>query len=311
MNRIFSWAVVVLIGLVALAAITLWITLDPGPSEPNQAQWKEAASVIADEFKPGDGIRVHPFWLVDSAAVLSGISNEGYRPGIIDLTLPPDPMFVARHKRLWVVSALGRSDIPAPSGLEHSFQKQSDGLIEIRRYNIPPLTGFVDLMTLLPKATVVRYGGRSKKRACHWNGSMHNCNGRNWENIKIEHKHVGGSPRRCIVLHPYPNRATVALTFPSVKLAGGLLFRAGFTLEAARRDEGSDTSLKITLNDAVVHERVEPKNSWRWKSVWIDTTDQRGKNGVITFEVSAEKEAWRELCIDGYVLPARPASLQR
>ena len=292
--------------MVALAVLALWISLDPGSPEPNRRDWEAAKSVIQDEFKPGDGIRIHPFWLRDSAAILSTLTVQGHAVGDVDLSLPPDPMYAARHKYLWIVSAMGRDDLPLPSAdAPLEFERKISESMTLSRYKVQNSPLVTDLLEQLPTATVERWIGSGKRTQCRWNQDRHKCRGEAWQDVRVEQKEVGGSPRRCIVMHPYPDRATVGVRFEKVKFSKGILIRSGFTLEAARRSQGSDATIIFRVNGQQVASRIAGRNAWEWAPTWVDTTQHDGKIGTFSVEVSAVKQDYRELCLDAYVL-SRP-----
>jgi hypothetical protein len=306
MQKWLSVSFLVLCAVVALAVFALWSSLDPGPPEPSQRDWEAAKAVIQDELQPGDGIRVHPFWLRDAASVLSTLNIEGQALGIVDLSLPPDPMFAARHKNLWIVSAMGREDLPVPSPFApFDFEKKISDTMTVRRYPVQNSPLVLDLLKQLSTAAVERWIGSGKRTRCRWIQNRHKCPGEAWQDLRVEHKEVGGSPRRCLVMHPFPDQGTVGITFPNVTFSKGILVRSGFTLEAARRAQGSDANVVFRVNGLQVASRVASRNAWEWAPTWIETAHLQGQSGTFSIEVSAVKQDYRELCLDAYLL-SRP-----
>ena len=291
-----SASLVVLCAVIALAAVTLWLSIDPGPPAPEQADWLAARQVMQNEFEAGDGIRVRPFWLREAAAVLGEL-------GPVDLSLPPDPLFVAKHKRLWLISAMGRETLAPPTDLSGpDFDERGSGNIVVRRYRVKDSPLVLDLLAQLRSAVVERWVGSSAHQRCRWNGTLHKCHGEIWQSVRIENKEVGGSPRRCLVMHPFPDHGTVAITFPKLTWSKGVLVRMGFTLEAARRPQGSDAEVVFRVNGEQRATKEVARNGWEWAPTWIDTRDIAGQTGSFTIEVSAQKQDYRELCLDAFLM---------
>ena len=302
LRRSFEPAVAVLFGLVVIRAASLWFSLDPGPRAPTEAEWAAVSRHIDHELAPGDVLRIHPFWLREGTVVAEAVGPERLT---LDLSVPLDPMTLYGNKRLWLVSAFGRTDAGPPPGATLDQETSFPGGLLLRRYALaesPIALAFTDE---LRSATVERWPAGGAHRTCRWAGSKHECRGRPWEDVRVERKEIGGAPRTCFVLHPYPSGGTVALRFPKVALGAGILVRAGFTLEAAKTEHGSDAKLTVRVGQRVALERVERQNAWDFVPSYIDTGDLRGKTADIVLEVTAANEEFRDLCIDGFVV-SRP-----
>ena len=296
-----------LVVVVLLAAGSLRYNLGPSSVSPAALDWSEAAESIREGWRPGDAVRVEPFWLRGSAGLLLDRLREGERTVPFDRSVPNDPMFNAKYERLWVLSAFGVSErrgLPFQAVLEGS-QELEGGLV-LQRYRLPPSPIRVDLLSRLKEAVVERWVGDEEPRTCEWRQDHHNCGANSWENVLVAVKEVARSPRRCVLLHPYPDRGTVRLTFPDVRLGHSLLVRSGFTLDAARNQNGSETTLRIRINGVEVARRVEPPNDWTWTSTTVNTVAQRGETVEVALEVTAVEEDFRDLCVDAYVLSSSP-----
>lgn len=292
--------------MIVLSAIGLWLSLEPRPLAPSPDQWAAVRDRIRQDWRAGDGVRVHPFWLREAAGVLAELEPKPDRPGLpdfIDVSLPPDPIFVQRHERLWLVSALGRAaDAPVPGGdavLE--VEEALAGDILLRRYRLGESPILADLLDQLEHARVDRRHG-DQRRACRWDGKHHDCKGHPWENVGVRVAEVGGAPRRCLVLHPYPDNGTVSVTWSEVELGAQVLLRVGLTLESARNEKGSEATVVVALDGREVWRHVEPPNAWNWTTATIDTSDRAGERASLRVEVSARQEAFRDLCADAFVL---------
>ncbi len=292
--------------VILLSAFALWASLEPQPATPTADQWDAARALIAGDYRKGDAVRIFPPWLREAAADLGAPAGHDEAMPDFDLTVPPDPMFAARYERLWVVTALDRPGPAAPDGAELELEETLDGGLTVQRYLLAASPIEVDLMERLPKARVERWVGDGKRRQCRWRGDKHDCRGKHWENVRVVHQEVAGSPRRCILLHPYPDGGRVSVVFGDVTLSAGLLIRAGFTLEAARNEAGSDATLTVAIDGDEVLSRREAKNGWTFEPSWVDTAARKGEKASISVEVFAEKEAFRDLCLDAFVLARAP-----
>ena len=271
---------------------------------PTVEEWQAAAAIIQGEFQSGDGVRIHPIWRRDGAARIVPLDRRMNEPsGVIDLSQPPDPLFVSRHRRVWLVSAMGRNDRPVGwDDLVEEFSTRVSDSMTVSRYATPRSPILMDLLTQVPLARVERVQEGKPLRKCTWRDKAHRCNGRPWEDVTVVFAMVGGAPRRCIKLHPYPNNGLVRIVFEKQTLGQSLLFRSGITLEAARRKEGSDATVIVSLDGQESLRWTEHRNGWAWTSHRIDTADKAGTLADISIDVHALDEQFRDVCLDGYIL---------
>jgi hypothetical protein len=223
----------------------------------------------------------------------------------VDFSVPLDPLELGAFRRLWLVSAFGRDDAEAPPGATLEDTTTFPGGLISQLYSLPESPVRARLIDALKSAQVQRFGPNVARRDCRWMGDRHACRGRPWEDVTVAIHEVGGAPRTCFVLHPYPSGGTVVVRFPAVTLDAGVIIRAGFTLDATKSDQGSDATLRVTLDDTVVLERVAPRNLWAFVPSFIDTASRRGQKAELTIEVTAAREDFRDLCVDGFVV-SRP-----
>jgi hypothetical protein len=287
-----------------LAVATFWGAVDSGAPQPTRADWLAARDHIRQEFRPGDGIRVEPVWMREGASIVAPLDPKTSEPpSTIDLTTPADPYFVVRHKRLWLVSALDRNALPSSwEGVTLQGRTTIGDSLVVSRYGAPTSPIETELLSLLSTANVVRLAPGQPPRQCNWREGTHKCRGRSWEDVRIRFAEVAGSPRRCIVLHPYPDGGTLRLSFDEVPLSNSILLRSGLTLEAARRAEGSDVGVVVTVNGEERLQWQEPRNGWKWADHWVDTQSINGMTATIQIDVTALEEEFRDVCLDGYIL---------
>ena len=309
--RLKSAGVLMVAVMVVVGGLALWIAVAPVPPAPTADEWRLARDHIKKDFRDGDGIRVHPFWLRDAAAVLGTVQGDRRRPGFVDVSFPPDPLFAAQHDRLWVVSALGRDDAPVPAGAELRAEDEVAPGLVVGLYDMPPSPVTFALVDHLSEASVERFGPRKIRRTCKWKGGKHRCRGRHWEDVEVVTREAGGSPRRCFVLHPYPDGGTVSIRWKDVKLGAAIVVRSGLTLDAARNERGSPMRLELLVDGHTVASRQHGHHDWDFAETRADTSDRDGQRAEITIEVTARQEDYRDLCVDGYVLSEVPADLEQ
>lgn len=292
--------------LLAVSGISLWFALDPGPRDPTDAEWGAVSAHIQARLQPGDVLRVHPFWLREGAVISDATPAtngfDGKQALLVDFSVPLDPLGLGSFRRLWLVSAFGRDDAQAPTGATLDETTTFPGGLTAQLYTLPDSPVRLRLIDELKSARVDRFGPGVATRQCRWMGERHACRGRPWEDVSVSIQEVGGAPRTCFVLHPYPSGATVSVRFPALSLDAGIIVRAGFTLDATKSDQGSDATLRVKLDDAVVLERVAPRNLWAFVPSFVDTAGRRGQKADLVIEVTADREDFRDLCVDGFVV---------
>ncbi|MBT9554739.1 MAG: hypothetical protein IV100_01865 [Myxococcales bacterium] len=302
-------AVLLMAMLVAVSSVSLWFALSPGPKEPTDAEWSAVTAHIGSRIEPGDALRVHPFWLREggaiSDAIQASLGANAERALPVDFSVPLDPLELGAFRRLWLVSAFGRDDAEAPPGATLEDTTAFPGGLTAQLYALPESPVRLRLIDALTSAQVQRFGPNVAKRDCRWMGDRHACRGRPWEDVAVAVHEVGGAPRTCFVLHPYPSGGTVVVRFPAVTLDAGVIIRAGFTLDATKSDQGSDATVRVKLDGAVVLDRVAPRNLWAFVPSFIDTASRRGQKADLAIEVTAVREDFRDLCVDGFVV-SRP-----
>lgn len=279
-----------LAGLVCVSAWSLSAALSPGPAAPSPAEWDAAGARIAGEAQPTDVVRIHPPWLREGGRAAAGLT--------VDFSLPLDPMALTAFRRLWVLTAFERTDAPAPPGAALELEEALAGGLLLQRFALPPSPVTVRLTEVLPKAKVVRDGGRS----CRYVDGRHACAGKPWEDVRLDTREVGGSPRSCFLVHPYPSGKVTTITFPALRLEAGVLIRSGFVLESAKHERGGATTVTVRVGGEARGTQVIRPQAWDFEPLYVDTTALRGQAADLVLEISSPDEAFRDLCIDGFVV---------
>ena len=280
------------LGCAALAAVwSLWRSARPGPAAPSADEWFAARGALEPHMGTGDLIVVHPAWLREAAGLEA--------LGEVAVTSPADPWDLARHPRVHVVVAVGYPDPDLPDFLEATDRAELVPGIRWVAYRVDSPVA-ADLTDRLDQAVVERWAGDAPPRRCTWSltRARHECRGKPWEDVSVQVHQVAGSPRRCIMLHPYPDGGTVGVTFPAVPLAARLQVRAGFVIESARREDGSDAGVVVRIDGDAVAQSTVGRNDWAFEAVDVDTTALTGSPHAVTVEGTAQREAFRDLCVD-------------
>ena len=287
-------AIIGILAGVALVAAGLGALRTGVRGEPGTEDWRAARDLVRQGFEAGDGVRLEPWWQRDAVQVF----GESGGPDVeIDSSFPPDPLYVARHRRLWVVSAPGHGEDPPPvEGLTELRKEPVAGGVTVRRFDAPPSPILVDLTTRLHLATVERWWGTGSRRRCTWDSRSHDCGGRRAENVAIETVEAGGSPRRCIVVRPSPGTGSVSLAWAHVKLGSSLVLRSGFTATSARAESVSDARISALIDGREVASGLLSAGEWRWTPSRVAT--EPGRVADVALEVSATANPAPELCLD-------------
>jgi hypothetical protein len=294
-------ALIVFVAVLAVSGMSLLWQISSGVSAPTTEDWERAGAWLGPRLEPNDAIRFLPVWFAQSETLLTAL--DGGLVPFVDRAKTPSAMLGTRFSRLWVVSTLGHPLQPAPAGATEVERFELDGDIQIRLYRLDTDRLVYPLVQRLDDAEVSRRRtptGRYSK--CRRKGDKHNCQGNSWENVEADWYQVGGAPRECFILHPYPDHGSVKIRWPRVPIDSILLLRSGFTIEAARNENGADCQVVVQINGETVDEWVEPKNGWHFDERRIDTSRWKGKEAELVIEVTSPDEDFRDLCFDGAVL---------
>ena len=290
-----------LLAFAAISVMSLFWHVSPGIAAPTHQDWQEAGAWLSSRAQPHDVIRFRPVWLSEAETMLTVLPKD--RIPFVDRTQRASVMLGARYSRLWVFSALEQTFGAPPPGSVEEGRFELNGGIKVRLYRLERDRIRFALANRLDNAVVSRRRTQSGDfLPCRKRGKAHDCLGKAWENVESDWHHVGGAPRYCFILHPYPDRGAVRIRWPQVPFESSVLLRSGFTLEAARNEKGADCQVVVSLNGDVVAEWKEPKNAWHFDEHLIDTSHVQGTEGSLQIEVYSPDEDFRDVCFDGAVL---------
>ena len=294
-TRVATFAVSVL-GIASFA-----IHLMPQEKAPSDEEWNAVGEWLASHVKSNDAVRFRPFWLSQGETSLQAFSGRNIP--LVVRTDDGEGHISGRFNRVWVVTALSYDDPDGPEGAKLIETHTLAGGVRVHLFSMPKGRKTYDLVDRLGDALVSRQRHpQGSYEACVRRGDMHDCRGKPWENVRADWHHVGGSPRRCFVLHPYPDHGAVKILWRQVPLESQLVLFSGFTLEAARNEQGADCEVRVFVANELVAEWTEAKNGWGFVRHIIETESWSGRAADIEIEVSSRDEDFRDLCFDGHVV---------
>lgn len=296
--------ILALLALGLTAALAAWLlggrtrALSEVPAEEEIAA---AVAVLGSDIQSGDLVRVHPYWFTAPNEAIGRVASTARTPFAgLDPRGHTDPLHLLRFDRLWVLAAYRDRETPTAEilGVDLPVLKTLEPGPHLRLSLLQlPTDGIVyDLLAHLGDATVVR-----GKRRCTWDGKelRHRCHEQSWKDVWIGRKEVGDALRLCIYAEPHPANTPLRITFPGVPLDGPLVLHSGFSIEGARRTDGADTRVRVSVGDELAAEWTEPKNDFTWRRTVLPP---RSGSHDVTIEMEAPEVGWRQLCLDGAVL---------
>lgn len=293
-----------------LVAASAWLLAEPERAEsrvPTDAAQNAAATRVAEGFRDGDVVRVHPGWFTGPRRGLAERLPDAVFPWWnLDLRGHVDPLHLLRYRRLWVIAAFEDldDDDPTTIGLPLGSIDRWDGeRVRVSLYDLPPSPIRYDLLRRLGDAEV-----RRGARRCRWDAAAlrHRCGEQTWKDVAVAVKEVGDATRQVVYAEPHPANTDLTITYPGVPMEGTLLLHTGFSIEGARRTSGADARVQVLVDGTVVADWVEPKNEFVWRAT---TLAGDGGSHAVTIRVSAPDVGWRQLCYDGAVVSAEGARL--
>ena len=295
--RRFIIAAAVVSMSVLVGALAIRADRSGRPAPPSVAAWQTAADAVVAELRPGDVVRVVPSGWAEAAAPVAARVGPA-----LDRTLPPDPLVVARGRRLLVLTAGAPPALGVPPAwLAAGPVTELDGGMRLLRFDVVGSPVTVDLLADIGAATVERTGHGGQRRVCRADGQRHRCGGRPWEDVEVRVEDAGGSLRRCLRLHPYPDGGSVSVTFPNVAIDALLLVRAGLLSDAARHERSGPVHLTVRVGGEPAMRATVAGDSWDFGAAHLDTARWRGRRVAVGFEVDAPRERYRDVCLDAYV----------
>lgn len=242
------------LGLLVAAAIWgLWFQLTVNRTHIPDADYRAAASLIAQNARPGDAVLLYPWWTERARLFLpESVDTVGY--------LGSDSDDLDEHPRIWLLAApdLPKSDLPgflrgfgkdrAPLELEgkagaRRFGKLSVGLYRNDRAR-KVLWSAVD--ALPSRVYVERPDGQ--REPCTRMGARFVCPGRLI--VAAEWHEIFYQPRRCLFMHAPGGPDALVAEFDHVPAAQTLRVSSGIIWEHAWKHERGLTPYDVSVRGA-------------------------------------------------------------
>lgn len=256
-------AAVLLVAGATSLALQQWVFVDP--TQPSD--WERGAAWIIENTKPGDVVRIEPFWYETGLTHLVPVGSQVQRIR--------DPLFEDLYaaKRVLILAQADRADaalasLPFPT---NDVAVERFGSVSALQLSVPPSPFTWELYDELDKASVSHVRGAEVEKCTRWNAGAKrwDCAKPNkWTYVGQEEREVGDDPRRCVWAHPLDRGRTLRIEFepPPAKT---LRIRDSFDLRAARLG-GDDVLVQVFVNDELVVEDRVAGNDHDWQAHDID-----------------------------------------
>ena len=254
---------------------------------------------IRNNFGDGDAIKVVPAWNEAHWIHFKGI-GEGTKRFPFPALLRSDRCDVitlAKPKRIWVLGTHGRPPKPPEpifDSLEPLQTKHFDDGTAVALYEMPALGITSSFSSSLAKTRISRRDSAGKERDCKRVRNRFRCGKKPWENPSIETRDVFHNEVSWVLTHPPNNDETLVIRWP-IEQGKALIVRAGFTLKAVRREQGSPVSIKIFIDDDEVDGfEMQPHKYHLELRVLPLPSNAR----TVRFEVRAADHEYRQLMLE-------------
>lgn len=307
------------------AAIALGLTLvgglaalrdgqrDDAVSPPDAVA--QAAGIVRAQFAAGDAVRVEPPW---DASAWWGLQGAG--PGAEAFPFPAffvndglDPVDLLDHERLWVIGLHHREPaLPAVLGGAGELEERVDleGGVSVARYRLARAPHLRSMTGDFATLRVARRTPEGEVKPCPFRAGRHHCGREPWYDLHIQERDVHHLDVAWVFAHPGPDRVALEITWPDLPAGTWLVLRAGFTLEAVRRDPGSDTAVWIDLDGQPADAFTLRPHEYRLERRLI-ALPPRDAPYAVRVVVAADDAAWRELMLQGQLFEAVPEAISR
>lgn len=302
-----AWAAVAVIG--ALSVGGLAAETRRGAQVPGEGAIRAAAARVTAGFTTGDSVVVRPAWDEAPWAALAGLG-----PGADDLPHAAllrggmvDPVDLARHARVWVVS--GYDEPREPPGLadgDYSALEvwQGEGL-SVGLFQLTSARPLATLTGALEELAVSRLASNGattpcpRKRTSDPRTTGFECGAQGWLDPHVERRDVFHRPVSWLYAHPGPGDGALVLEWASAPRGAAVIVRAGLTQSATRHDVGSAAEVAVWL-DGEERDRftLAPHEYWLERRLLAPASHPDGLPLTLRVEVRAEDPRWREVMLE-------------
>lgn len=291
-------APVFLVLLVAGLVWTLAFYARLNRATPGQADWVEAARLIAQQARPGDVVAIVPFWATtgERAFVEAGLSYRYVR-------------WVARedwpgHPRLWVVHAHGRF-VDRRELLRAGFTSEYEataGVLGVERFSVPG--GEVATYRFereLSSARVEQLRGKREQPCTPWlaDTERFECAPQStWNYVGRLTREVGFGIRPAIWAHPIQNGST-RIRFENVPLSRRIVVHTALTHHAVALREGAPVLVDVRVNGEQIGRAIQPNERGWFRHEFAYAGDD-AKPVRVEFVIHTQNQARRHFAFDAY-----------
>jgi hypothetical protein len=133
--------------------------------------------------------------------------------------------------------------------------------------------------------------------------------------VGLESRHVAHDEVHWVFAHPGPKGDELRIAWdgggPPAPPSVVLVVRAGFSMEAVRRMEGTNVTVEVLVDGALVDTVVLAPREWvLHRRVWPRTTTE-GRWPQVEFRISADEPGWRELMLEADFVERLSPTLER
>lgn len=311
-TRLVAGAVVA--GAIALSLAGLVADAAAERNTPSQEALAAAVAAVREGYEPGDAVVVQPSWVEDLWLPLVTPDGDGRAvdPSGLQQGQRYDAMALLEHPRMWVIAAFGAPAALAVPWLDAGPPLQSSDLgsgVSVALYALPKLEVLGRLTRDVARLSVARQAPDARPKRCPWRARAHECDrARRWLNVGVETAHV--YHRDVSWLHVVPGPGTTALLIDwRAPVGPTLVVRAGFSLDAIRKESGSETRLTVRAGDTILDDVVLAPH--RFVEVRRVIALPRGHRGPLRFEIRATDHDHRHLYLEADVVGELPEAVQR
>ena len=313
------WPACGLLVLLASAVIPLVYQARTDALAPDDASLQRAATLIDKAILPNDGLAFYPAWSAHRPWMFAKVwQDKGFSfDGQPILGSPIDLWDADGKSRLWIVTTHGYADrllqTAALQGCRAQKRSEIGHGTAVVLCELPKSVTAFDFRDKLAEAKQFVFAAaapRATWQECPWqaianpmyNGGLHACGSQEWKNTWVSLHEVGDTRRPGIYVHPPFANGVLRLEYSNLPAGMRIAGRFGNRLWAVRHgDEGSAVTLRVMAGEQMLYRKTIGPADFGWYPFAVPLPASAA--GLpIAFEVSAEKDAWREAVLDARLL---------
>lgn len=318
------WAVVLLVGVLGLAALPFWLDARSEARTPTGEDLGGAVAAVRARFRDGDAVRVEPSWwtLPWQGLVGLGDGTETWPFPALLASEELDPVEALGARRLFVVAGFGReADKPellggGADGAEAVFESET---VNVAVYENEPMTRLRTMTRDLERLRVGRrWAPGEDVKACPFKNGKHRCGRDGWMDVAPEPRVVARREVMWLFAHPGPDGTELELVWDGLEVATErgptwVYLRVGPSLEAVRHAEGHDVVVQTLVDGVVVDEVAVPPRAFAMerRAISLSGRGAAGRGTVdVAFRIRTTDQAWRETMLEADLIDTLPEALR-